>query len=217
MSGAYTLSQVDPAGICDAQRIALGCPTLDEARNRNINDGNSAEDAKLIAEFTGPNRTLRDPKFALTATHPKGWKLSGVKRWGDQQNTLSFEIADASEAAPNFYYKIYRKPQPMTREALVAFIQEEVKKKQASRRESMPDYTNRANSFKTFTVGAYPAFSWLADFTALNGDKHVEYFVRLQTDAADASFFLQAPTDQIEKLRPAVDEFMAGVKMPVQP
>ena len=214
MGGASVLVHVDPAGICDAERKALGCPTLEQARNRNVTAANDAQDAKLVAEFTGPNRAIRDPKFGLTATYPEGWKVREVKRWGDQQNTLFFEITEAPEPSPSLYYKVYRTPRPMTPEALVAFVRDEVQKKQASRRESWPDYTNRADSFRTYTLGAYPAFSWQADFTASNGDKWSEYFVRLQTDAADASFFLQAPAGQMEMLRPAVDQLMAGLRMP---
>jgi hypothetical protein len=39
----------------------------------------------------------------------------------------------------------------------------------------------------------------------------------IQTDTADASFFLQAPANVIESIQPAVDQFMAGLKMPAQP
>jgi hypothetical protein len=211
---AMTLAQVDTTGICDAERKALGCPTLEEARNRTAKSESSAEQLKIMAEFTGPSRSLRDPKFGLAATYPEGWKVRDVKRWGDQQNTIFFEIENTPEPSPNLYYRVYRSPRPMTAEQLTAFVREEVRKKQEARRENLPDYTNRADSFKAYQVGAYPAFSWLADFTTPEGEKWAEYFVRLQTDFADASFFLQAPADRIEALRPVVDRFMAGLKMP---
>ena len=83
------------------------------------------------------------------------------------------------------------------------------------RREGWPDYTNRAGSFRAFRLGTYPAFSWQADYTTTQGEKGAEYFVRVQTDAADASFFLQTPADRLESLRPAVDEFMTTLKLPV--
>ncbi|MBI5770476.1 MAG: hypothetical protein HZA93_22050 [Verrucomicrobia bacterium] len=67
---------------------------------------------------------------------------------------------------------------------------------------------------RVYAVGAYPAFSWLADFTTGDGEKWSEYFVRFQTEADDASFFRQAPRDKLDALRPAVDRFMAGVRMP---
>lgn len=213
--GASTLDHVDTAGICDAQRKALGCPTLEEVKNRNVGAAQPKESSKLVAEFSGPNRSVRDPKFGLTTTYPEGWKIREVLRWGDQQNTIFFDIDAAPEPSPNLYYRVYQKPRPRTPEEMVAFVREEAKKKEASRRENIADYTNRADSFKTFSLGGNAAFSWSADFTGPSGDKWVEYFVRIQTENADASFFLQSPASQIDALRPAVDRLMAELKMPM--
>jgi hypothetical protein len=38
--------------------------------------------------------------------------------------------------------------------------------------------------------------------------------VLIRTDVADALFFLQAPSAQLEPLRPAVDQLMESLKMP---
>ena len=214
LGGVNTLMRVDEAGLCDAEREALGCPTLEQARGRQATPATAAGDAKLVAEFAGPNHTVRDPLFGLTAAYPEDWKVNDVKRWGDRQNTIFFEITSDPEPSPNFYYRVYHAPKPMTPDALAEFVREEARKKQEARRDQYADYTNRAEGVRVFNVGEYPAFSWLADFTSPSGDKWAEYFVRFQTDAADASFFLQAPRNQIEKLRPTVDRFMAGLKMP---
>lgn len=214
-SGPSTLGAVDTAGICDAERQVLGCLPLEQAKNRDVDGGASKEQSKLVAEFSGPNGTVRDPKFGLAAKCPEGWVVDSVLRWGDQQNTIHFEIPTQPEPSPSLYYRVYRQPKPMTPEALEAFVREEARKKQVSRRENLPDYTNRPDSFKAFTLGVNPAFSWSADFTSSGGDKWAEYFVRIQTDYADASFFLQAPASTIDKLRPSVDRFMAGLKMPL--
>jgi hypothetical protein len=214
MNGVESLVGIDTAGICDAERKALGCPTLKEIAARTLNAPSTTEAARLVAEFRGPNRSVRDPKFGLAVTYPDGWHVNEIKRWGDQQTTIFFEITAAPEPSPNLYYRVYHQPRPFTPEALEAFVRDEAEKKEASRRENMPDYTNRADSFRSLKMRGNPAFSWLADFTKSNGDKWAEYFVRIQTDGADASFFLQAPSDQIESLRPAVDQLMNGLKMP---
>lgn len=217
MGGTTTLVQVDTAGICDAERQALGCPTLEEARNRNLNAKKASAPNKLVAEFAGPNRTVHDPKFGLTVTYPEGWTVRDVMRWGDQQGTIFFAIAEQPETSPNLYYHVYHQPRPLAAEALPAFLREEAKKKETARRENLPDYTNRADSFKMLTVGGNPGCSWVADFTTPDGDKAVEYFVRVQTDVADASFFVQAPPDQLAASRVAVDRLMNGLKMPQPP
>jgi hypothetical protein len=217
MGGTTTLVRVDTAGICDAERKALGCPTLEEAKNRNLGAAAATETDKLVAEFTGPARSVHDPKFGLTLTYPEGWKVMAVNRWGDQQQTISFEATAQPEANPSLYYRIRHEPHPIASDALPAYLREEAKKKETARRENLPDYTNRADSFRMLTIGEYSGCSWVADFTAPSGDKWAEYFVRIQTDVADASFFLQAPADQLEALRPVVDRLMAGVKMPRSP
>ena len=60
-------------------------------------------------------------------------------------------------------------------------VRAEAKKKETSRREDRPDYTNRADSFKMLTLGEYSGCSWTADYTAPTGDKWAEYFVRIKT------------------------------------
>jgi hypothetical protein len=213
--GPSTLSRVDTAGICDAERAALGCPTLESARNRNLRGARRAEEAsQLVKQFLGPGRTLRDPKFGLAATYPENWTLDSVVRWGDQQNTLSLHAKDEDEAHLNLYYRVYHAPKPRTPEETTAYIREEVRKKQEVRRQTVADYTNRPDSFREYKIGEYAAFSWLADFTDENGAKCVEYFVRLQTENADASFFVPMPAGRFEALRPQIDAFMATVKMP---
>ena len=213
--GPSTLSRVDTAGICDAERAALGCPTLESARNRDLRGARRVEEASQLAkQFLGPDRSLRDPKFGLTATYPENWTLDGVVRWGDQQNTLSFDAEDEDEAHLNLYYRVYHAPKPRTPEETTAFIREEVRKKQEVRRQTAADYTNRPDSFREYRIGDYAAFSWLADFTDENGAKQVEYFVRLQTENADASFFAPMPAERFVVLRPQIDAFMATVRMP---
>jgi hypothetical protein len=214
MSGTNTLVRVDSAGICDAEREALGCPTLEQAKNRDLNSGKAPGDAKLVAEFMGPDRSVHDPKYGLTATYPTEWEVKDVKRWGNQQTTVFFAITKAPEPAPSLYYRVYRQPRTIAPAAMAAFVREEAKKKETSRRENLPDYTNRADSLKLLTIGGNAACTWAADFTTPEGEKWAEYFVRIQTATADAMFFLQAPADQLEPLRPAVDRLMESLKMP---
>ena len=220
-AGTSTLVRVDPAGICDAERKALGLPTLEEAKNRDLNAEDAEKSAasapeadKLVAEFKGPNRSVRDPKFGLTATYPAGWEVQGVKRGSDQKTTIHFEITAAPEPAPSLYYRVYHQPRSIASESMPALLREEARNKEAARRENFPDYTNRADSFKLLTIAGNAACCWAADFTALTNDKWAEYFVFIRTDVVDALFFLQAPSDQIEPLRPVVDRLMESLKMP---
>lgn len=211
-NGGMRLAPIDIQGICDAERKALGCPTLEEANGRA---GAKEKADAILAEFTGPNHTLRDAKLGLTATLPEGWTLAGAGRWGDQQQTLFFNADDADEAQPALYYKIYRTSQPMTDPALAQWYRDEAAKKQTQRRASgMSDYTNRADSLKSRTLGANAVVSWSADYTTSDGDKWAEYMVDLRTSGGNAFFFLRAPADQIEKLQPAVDAFMGTLKIP---
>jgi hypothetical protein len=211
-NGAMTLAPIDLRGTCDAERRALGCPTLDEAKGRTAEQ--SKPDA-TVAEFNGPNGTIHDPKFGLTAKLPTGWTLAGAGRWGDQQQTLFFEPDAAPDAQPALYYKIYRVPQPMAESALAQWYRDEMVKKQVQRRESgMTDYTNRADSLKSLTLGANAVVSWSADYTSSDGDKWTEYMVDLRTAGGNAFFFLRAPADQIDKLQPAVDAFMGTLNIP---
>jgi hypothetical protein len=214
MAGTTTLVRVDSAGICDAERKALGCPTLEQAKNRDLNAEGAPETDKLVAEFSGPNRSVHDPKFGLTFTCPDGWKMCDVQRWGNQQTTLHFEITAVPEPSPGLYYRVFHQPRSIASESMPALLREEAKKKETSRRENSPDYTNRADSFKLLTIGGNAACCWAADYTESTNDKWAEYFVLIRTDVADALFFLQAPFAQIEPLRPVVDRLMDGLKMP---
>jgi hypothetical protein len=214
MAGTTTLVRVDSAGICDAERKALGCPTLEQAKNRDLNAEGAPETDKLVAEFSGPNRSVHDPKFGLTFTCPDGWKLCDVQRWGNQQTTLHFEITAVPEPSPGLYYRVFHQPRSIASESMPALLREEAKKKETSRRENSPDYTNRADSFKLLTIGGNAACCWAADYTESTNNKWAEYFVLIRTDVADALFFLQAPFAQIEPLRPVVDRLMDGLKMP---
>lgn len=215
MNGMTELATVDPAGICDAERKALGCPTLEEAKDRRMNSANTAKTAKLLADFTGPGRLIHDPKFGMTATYPEDWHFQAVNRWGDQETTLSFEIAGAPEASPNLYYRIFHQPRPMSIEEAKAFFIKAAKNKETSRRQTLSDYTNQPESSRFFTIQGNPAMSWSANFTSVKGDKWVEYFVRIETPSADAFLFLQTRADQLERLKSSVDQLMEGLKMPM--
>jgi hypothetical protein len=132
-----TMQPVDTAGICDAQRTALGCPTLEQAKNRTLGGNRAAREAaaKLVTEFSGPNRTVRDPKYGLTATYPEGWKIREVLRWGDQQNTNRLRGRQRlGVESPVFTIAFRREPRPMAPEVMTEFVREEMQKKEASRR-----------------------------------------------------------------------------------
>jgi hypothetical protein len=198
LGGPIVLVQVDANGICDAQRKALGCPSLEQARNRN--QTRAGELTNQVAEFTQLNGRIRDPKFGIDAKLPEGWTLRQVHRWGDQQTTLFFGIDSHPDTVPSFYYQVFHKRKTAISVDLTTLAQEEIKKKQSSRQDTASDYTNRTDSLKRLALGENTAFSWIADFTNPDGEKYAEYFIRLRTESADTLFFVKAPAADIDEV-----------------
>ncbi|HEX2101411.1 MAG TPA: hypothetical protein VHF69_12140 [Candidatus Synoicihabitans sp.] len=214
MGGAYTLAPLDPTGISDAQRRALGCPTLEEARTRTLRG--SAGTNALVAAFRGPGRALRDPQYGLAVALPETWALRHVARWGDQQTTLQFEIADEPKLTLNLYYRIYREERPAHTLGTADHLTDEARKKETSRRETAADYMNRPDSLRIFTLGGHSAASWVADFTDPKGVASSEYLVRIETPVADVLGFATGPTEQVEQHRDEFDRLMKSIEVPTR-
>jgi hypothetical protein len=209
--GAGGLKRVDEAGICDAQRKALGCPTLAEARVRQL--GGVRRVALPVSQFLGANGSFRDEAKGVTATIPSGWTASNVTPAGELANSIAFRVADHPGASPRFYYRIKEPAPPKTADAAEAFLRDQAKTKETDRQTRIPDYRNRPNSFVFRDLNGQPSLSWIADYTQ-DGQAHVEYLTRILGPSSVGLLFLQIPAGELEALRPAVDEMAATVRLP---
>jgi hypothetical protein len=199
---------VDEEGVCDAERQALGCPSLDAARNRQMNG--SPGSSKLMQEITGPANTIRDTKTGVTATYPTGWKVVDAAPAGEQATSVHFAIPGHADALLGFYYRIRATPTPNGAEA---WLREQAVAKEKDRQVDSPDYKNRPESFVLRQVNGQPCLSWMADFTR-DGKPWSEYLVRVLGKGSYALFFLTAPKAEIDALRPAVDAMADTVRLP---
>jgi hypothetical protein len=69
------------------------------------------------------------------------------------------------------------------------------------------------DSFEFKTIGGHPAMSYSARFTG-GGTTQVEYFVRVLSANGVALFFLRAPLQEFEGLRPDFDAMVETVRLP---
>lgn len=203
--------QVDETGICDAERQALGCPTLAQARSRQ--SMGSRVVSKLTKELIGPDNTIRDTKNNVSATFPLGWAVTGIIPVGEQTISVSLTKQEHADATLGFYYRILAAPFAVPANGPEAFLREEARKKATDRITGMPDYRNRPESFVFQQIHGQPSLSWIADYTR-DGRKWSEYLTRILGPGSVALLFLNAPAEEIEVLRPAVDGIATTVRLP---
>ena len=77
----------------------------------------------------------------------------------------------------------------------------------------LADYANVVDSFEFKTIAGHPALSHTARFTG-GGRTQCEYFVRIISAQGVALFFLRAPLEEYETLRPAFDAMIESVQLP---
>lgn len=209
--GAGGLRQVDEAGICDAQRKSLGCPTLAEARARQL--GGPRRVAPPVSQFLGPDNRFHDATKGVAATIPSGWTASSVAAVGELANSVAFRIANHPGASPRFYYRIKEAAPPATAEAAEAFLREQAQAKETDRQGRTPDYKNQPDSFVFHQINGQPALSWIARYTQ-DGQAHAEYLVRILGPTSVGLLFMQLPAGELEAVRPSMDRFAATVRLP---
>jgi hypothetical protein len=165
-----------------------------------------------LGEIIGDDRSIRDPLYGLSARYPAGWNVRGVTRWGDRETTIYFG-APSPSSFPTLYYRIYSGPAAMPT-AAEAYLREEAERKAEQRVSGgLADYANVVNSFSFKTLGGFPALSYAARFTG-GGRTQCEYFVRVLSPNGVAVFFLRAPVEEFEALRPAFDTMVESVRLP---
>lgn len=203
--------RVDEAGICDAQRKALGCPTLAEARARQL--GGPRRIAPPVSQFLGPDNSFHDSGKNVSATIPVGWTATSASPAGELATSIAFRVADHPDAAPRLYYRTKEAAPPTTVAAAEAFLLEQAEAKEADRKKGVSDYKNRRDSFFFRELNGQPALSWIADYT-MDGQPQVEYLTRILGPTSVGLLFMQIPAGELEALRPAMDRFAASVRLP---
>lgn len=203
--------QVDETGICDAQRQALGCPTLAQARNRQARGSQVVN--KLKQELLGPDNTLRDAANGVSARIPPGWTVADAAVAGERATSIAIVSPTHPDTSLGFYYRIHSAPPPAPVNGVEAFMREQAQTKEKDRQANSPDYKNRPDSFVFRELNGQPALSWTADFT--RGDrKWSEYLTRILGKNSVALLFLNTSAEGIDALRPAVDGMAATVQLP---
>ena len=202
--------RVDEAGICDNQRIALGCPTLAQARGRRA-QGSQIVD-KLTQEITKPGRFIHDAKTGVSATYPEAWRVTNASATG-KATFIRLESPDHASVPLTFYYRLLDAPQPTGAEEAATLLRKQALEKDTDRRSNVSDYTNRPDSFVLRQINGRHSLSWIGDYER-DGVKWCEYLVRILGGNSVGLLFLHAPADQIESLRPVVDAMADTVQLP---
>jgi hypothetical protein len=167
-----------------------------------------------LGEIVGDDRSIRDPLYGLSARYPSGWMVRGITRWGDRETMIFLGTPSLSSAAfPTLYYRFFSHPMPMAG-AAESYLHDLARKKEEERiAGGLADYANVVDSFEFKTIGGHPAMSYSARFTG-GGTTQVEYFVRVFSANGVALFFLRAPLQEFEGLRPDFDAMVETVRLP---
>jgi hypothetical protein len=166
-----------------------------------------------LGEIVGEDRSIRDPLYGVSARFPTGWSVRGVTRWGDRETTIYFAPPGLSNAFPTLYYRMYSNPLPLPTDAEESLRDEARRKEEQRITGGLADYANVVNSFAAKTISGHPALSYTARFTG-GGKTQVEYFVRVLSTSGIALFFLRAPVEEFESLRPAFDAMIESLRLP---
>jgi hypothetical protein len=172
--------------------------------------------AILPSEFVGPNNSIRDSVYGVSATYPAGWQVRQAQRWGknNMENTIFFQAGWPLESRPSLYYQPrtnFDSPAPGKEEAHFHYT---AGTKAASRVSGgMSDYKNLRESFTFAPINGRPAFRYVANFT-VNGKPHYEYFIRILGEKMMVMFFTQGPIAELDILRREVDQMSSTVQVP---
>lgn len=166
-----------------------------------------------LGEIVTDDRSIHDPLYGLSLRYPANWIVRGVTRWGDRETTVYFGPPASANAFVTLYYRIYATPGALPADP-EALLREEAKRK-AERRVNggLVDYANVIDSFAFKKIGGLPALGYSARFNA-GGRTQVEYIVRVLSAKGVIMFFLRAPLEEIDELRPAFDSMIETIRLP---
>jgi hypothetical protein len=201
--------RVDESGICDHERIALGCPTLTEARTRQARGSQIV--AKELAQLSGPNNTLRDETAGVSAKIPDGWSMSGVTPVGADAKSIPIVNPNHANTVLVLYYST--KPTVIAPEGPEVLLRQHAATKEKERQRRWPDYRNQTDSFVFREINGRPVLSWSATYTE-GGQACVEYLNRMFGPTSTGLVFLNSPATQIDALRADADSLVASLQLP---
>lgn len=194
--------RLDEAGISDAQRQALGCPTLAAARLRS-----SRHSSTLVDK----DNTITDPKTQVSVSYPAGWKLARSSQVDATATSVIFAHPDHPQSALSVYYRM----QPLATDPAgpEAALRQQAAAKEADRRGMAADYTNDPASFRYRETGGRPCLSWTGRFTH-EGNPWVEHLVRVSGPNSYALIFLKMPAEKLDAIRPLMETMADSVQLP---
>lgn len=195
--------RVDETGISDAQRQALGCPTLAAARTRGVRHSSTLVDK---------DNTITDTRTKVSVSYPSGWKLARNSRQVDAAATsLIFTHLDHPQTALSLYYRM----QPLAADPAgqEAALRQQAATKEADRRGMAPDYANDPASFIYREAGGRPCLSWTGRFSH-EGAPWVEQLVRVSGPTSNALIFVKIPAEKLEALRPLLETMADTLQLP---
>jgi hypothetical protein len=194
--------RIDEAGISDAQRQALGCPTLAAARLRS-----SRHSSTLVDK----DNTITDPRTKVSVSYPPGWKLSRSSQVDAAATSIIFTHPDHLQTPLTLYYRM----QPLATDPAgpEAALRQQATVKETDRRDLAADYANDPASFVYRETGGRPSLSWTARFTH-EGAPWVEHLVRVSGPASYALIFVKVPSEKLEALRPLMETMADSLQLP---
>jgi len=202
---------VDEKGICDNERLALGCPSLAEAGNRARKPPTKTTVVTIQPTLTSVDNRLEDNANRVSATHPESWKLIRATQVDAHATSARFAIANHSTADAVFYYRMEPLPIPAGNEEAALRLQAAAK--ETDRRHSIPDYRNNTDSIEFHQTSDRAYLRWTASFTREN-EAWSESLIRIAGRHSQALLFIQAPVAEIGLLRSDLDAFAGTVKLP---
>lgn len=170
-----------------------------------------------LTQALKPDNRFTDPAMGMSVTLPTGWTIRDAARWGEGQreNTLQLQPARASSAIPSAYYTRYSadEAQAYATVGAEAVLREGALKKEAARRQQMPDYRNEPESFLFFMVNGRPTMAYLATFTSEN-QLMTEHFVRILGTQGYVMFFTKGKIADVKAILPELMQAVSTVQWP---
>lgn len=194
--------RLDETGISDAQRQALGCPTLAAARLRS-----SRHSSTLVDK----DNTITDPRTKVSVSYPAGWKLARSSQVDAAATSIIFTHPDHPDTPLSLYYRM----QPLATDPAgpEAALRQQAATKEVDRRDMAADYKNDPASFRYREFNGRPCLSWTGRFTH-EGAPSAEHLVRVSGPSSYALLFVKAPSDQLEAFRPLLETMADTLQLP---
>jgi hypothetical protein len=181
-------------------------------------------------DLIAPDHSILDRKHGLASSIPTGWVIKDAVRRSTGGSFIAFDptpkISGASWVTiaygpttpwENFLSVFPLKglgPKPTTTAEAEAWLRGFAKSMEDQRTARLdPNYKNRPGSILSHQVNGQPALSWVADLTRSN-TKRSECFTVVLGEKVIASVWFEAPTPNIDEMRPALDQLIETLRVP---